>query len=244
MNLLRRIRLGQYRLRQWIAYVFVYPQKTIADTLSYDDYWDDKRPEEHTNELAPAEASRARIIASRLEQGTVGDIGSGPGVVLKAIMNQRPGLRGIVFDSSQRALDDANKIGIEGHLLDITAPGALAAVPPCDYYIALEVLEHVPNSEEVLRALVTKCTKKVLLSVPNTGFFRHRLRLLLGRAPAQWVTMPNEHLRFWTIRDMRWWLTALGYTKFEIIPYHGVPGLNTLMPNLFAEGMIVEVSHP
>jgi 2-polyprenyl-3-methyl-5-hydroxy-6-metoxy-1,4-benzoquinol methylase len=151
-------------------------------------------------------------------------------------------MRGIAFDSSQRALDDAKKLGIEGHLLDLTKPGALAAIPPCDYYIVLEVLEHVPNSEEVLRALVNKCTRSVFFSVPNTGFFRHRLRLLFGRAPAQWVTMPNEHLRFWTIRDMRWWLKALGYTKFKITPYHGVPGLNRLMPNLFAEGQIIEVS--
>jgi 2-polyprenyl-3-methyl-5-hydroxy-6-metoxy-1,4-benzoquinol methylase len=161
--------------------------------------------------------------------------------VLKAIIDQKPGLKGIAFDSSQRALDDAKKLGIEGHLLDLTTPGALSNIPVCDYYIVLEVLEHVPNSEEVLRALVNKCTRSVFFSVPNTGFFRHRLRLLFGKAPAQWVTMPNEHLRFWTIRDMRWWLTALGYTKFTIIPYHGVPGLNRLMPNLFAEGMIVSV---
>lgn len=242
MDIFKRLKMGQYRLRQWIAYVFVYPQKKISDTLSYDEYWSDKRPEEHENVLAPAEASRARIIAERVKIGTIGDVGSGPGVVLKAIMDQRPGMRGIAFDSSPRALDDAKKLGIEGHLLDLTAPGALATIPQCDYYIALEVLEHVPNSEEVLRALVTKCTKGVFFSVPNTGFFRHRLRLLLGRAPAQWVTMPNEHLRFWTIRDMCWWLTALGYTKFTITPYHGVPILNAFMPNLFAEGMVVEVT--
>lgn len=245
MQFFNALKMGQYRARQWLRGMFVYPQHTLTTaTLHYDEYWDQKRPQGKAVIVSPAERDRAHIIAARLPDDavTIGDVGSGPGVVLAEIIHARPKAQGIALDSSTRALDEAAKLGLETKQIDITTAAGIDAVPTADYYLILEVLEHIPNTEVVLTSLVSKATRGVFFSVPNTGFLVHRFRLLFGKVPAQWITMPNEHLRFWTIVDMRWWLHALGYTDVEIIPYRGVPFLNRLWPNLFAEGMVVRVS--
>lgn len=242
MTFLKSIKLGQYIFRKWVRSIFVYPQKQIGKgALSYDAYWNQKRPQGETLVLSPAEEGRASIIGKFLPQSpiTIGDIGSGPGVVLQWILKHRPQARGIAFDSSAVALASVRSRGIEGRIIDITDVASLSSVPNCDYFLILEVLEHVPNSEEVLATLYAKASAGVFFSVPNTGFFTYRLRLLFGKVPAQWIHMPNEHLRFWTIADMRWWLNAQGYSKYTIVPYRGIPILNRLMPNLFAEGILV-----
>ena len=53
----------------------------------------------------------------------------------------------------------------------------------------------------------------------------------------------SEHLRFWTIRDLKWWLGFLNiYNQSKIIPYKRVPFLNKIWPNLFAEGSFVIIN--
>ena len=246
MRILRALKLAQYKVRQWAWSTVSYPKtKLSVSALSYDDYWDTKRPRENKVALSPAESDRAKIISHSIVDDdvvTIGDIGSGPGVVLKAILDMHPRARGIAFDSSARALEEARALGLNGELLDLTMRGAIDTIQTCDYYLLLEVLEHIPNSEEILIALTKKAIRGVFFSVPNTGFITYRLRLLFGKVPAQWIHMPNEHLRFWTVRDMRWWLKALGFRKTTITPYRGIPILNTLWPTLFAEGMVVCIS--
>ena len=245
MKVLYALKIGQYRLRQWVKGIFIYPKQKLSLTeLDYDDYWDQKRPQENEVLLSPMEAARATIIAQRLKQGVVsiGDIGAGPGVVLKAILTMRSDATGIAYDSSLRAREYAKKIGLRAEPLDLRVENALQTVAPANYYLVLEVLEHIPNSEQVLARLFEKAGRGVFFSVPNTGFFMHRFRLLFGMVPAQWIHIPNEHLRFWTIVDMRWWLRALGYQHFHIFPYGGIPLLNKLWPNLFAMGMVVEIT--
>ena len=111
-------------------------------------------------------------------------------------------------------------------------------------YISLfEVLEHMKNPEDFLLKLLNHKNIKVFISLPNTGFFTHRIRLLFGRFPLQWIAHPSEHLRFWTITDLKWWLGFLNiYNQSKIIPYKGVPFLNKIWPNLFAEGSFVIVN--
>ena len=81
---------------------------------------------------------------------------------------------------------------------------------------------------------------KLIFSVPNTGYVAHRKRLLFGSFPLQWRNNPGEHLRFWTLGDMKWWLKQLNlYEKSIIKTYEGFPLLNKLWPGMFAMGIIV-----
>ena len=60
--------------------------------------------------------------------------------------------------------------------------------------------------EFLLELLENKSIEKVFFSIPNSGFFMHRIRYMLGRFPLQWIVNPNEHIRFWTLKDLIWWL--------------------------------------
>ena len=84
----------------------------------------------------------------------------------------------------------------------------------------------------------------IFASVPNSGYLTHRMRFLLGRFPLQWVASPNEHLRFWTFKDLKWWFKYLNILeKVKIIPYKGIPILNKLKPNLFAQGLFILIDN-
>ena len=108
--------------------------------------------------------------------------------------------------------------------------------------MALEVLEHLPNPESLLRALAPKCKKAVVISVPNSGYWLHRLRFLCGRVPAQWRKHPGEHLRFWTLKDLKWWVSAIGWELKELRPYEGMLGLNRLFPSWCGMGVVIKIA--
>jgi len=86
----------------------------------------------------------------------------------------------------------------------------------------------------------------LIFSVPNTGHYSHRIRLLLGKFPMQWRHHPGEHLRFWCFSDMRWWLMSclkFKEEKFNIIPYNApISLLNKIFPSIFSRGILVYVS--
>ena len=186
------------------------------------------------------------VIAELKEKGTasftIADIGCGDGVLLGHILKSFPNARGIGYDSSSVAHELARKAGIhETKYLDLRTDTALVAVEPADYILLLETLEHIPEAEKVLLASLDKARKGVFISFPNTGFFTYRLRLLFGKFPAQWIRMPNEHIRFWTLGDLKWWLQALGIRKFRISPYQGIPVLKHVLPGSCAAGLFARI---
>jgi hypothetical protein len=106
----------------------------------------------------------------------------------------------------------------------------------------LELLEHIPHSEELMLSALGKSQKGIFISFPNTGYYRHRLRLLFGKFPLQWRVFPNEHVRFWTYTDAKWWLKSLGIQNYTLHCYKGIPLLNKILPSIFGAGMIIEIS--
>lgn len=64
----------------------------------------------------------------------------------------------------------------------------------------------------------------------------------MGKFVIQWRMHPGEHLRFWTYKDIKWWLKELGYDdKSEVMIYEGIPGLNKLWGGLFGMAIIGEI---
>ena len=58
----------------------------------------------------------------------------------------------------------------------------------------------------------------------------------------QWTLHPGEHLRFWTYRDLKWWLNELSLIdKSTVHIYEGIPLLNKLWRGLFGAGFIVKI---
>ena len=245
----KRIKERLYFLKQWYVQVFCYPRENLIleESLDYDAYWKEKLSSGRTEGLSRYEQKRADIVLLFLQNEneaeiTVGDIACGPGTILAYLASKHRVLHGICYDVSTYALTLAKEKGLETINLDINVKKEVGKIIESDYFLLLEVLEHIPHSERLLNMVYLKARKGVFFSFPNSGYFSYRLRLLFGKMPAQWRTFPNEHLRFWTLTDLRWWLKALGYQHYKIVPYQGVPILNRIFPSLFSVGVLVYLS--
>ena len=112
-----------------------------------------------------------------------------------------------------------------------------------DIITAFEVLEHLPDADEQLLKLYSKVNVAFIFSVPNTGYIVHRLRLLFGRFPLQWRAHPGKHARFWTKKDVYWWITkylGIPSDKLRVYTYSGstnVKSYGPLLGGIFDKGI-------
>jgi methionine biosynthesis protein MetW len=229
-------------MRKLFDALFRYPPLDLRE-VDYDRYWRVKTG----GALGVPNAYqrlRAAWIADRLEpHASVLDIGCGDGAVLIAIRQRKP-IDACGVDTSTYALDFVASRGIRTIRRTLDRPECLDDLPVADHILLLEVLEHLPAPERFLQRALEKSRKSVFFSFPNTGYLLHRLRLVLGRFPLQWEAHPGEHLRFWTYRDLRWWLGELGYLGHTAIHvYKGVPILNRVWKGLFGGAFLCELVH-
>ena len=229
-QLLKTVKHRLYFLKQWYRTVFLYPQTTLLteESLDYDVYWEKKRGTksgEQARTLSPNEKMRAEYVASIIgkEEVSIGDIASGPGVIFNYLKDRLNLSSYIGYEYSRYAREVGESFGMATRVFDINSDTDLANIEPADYFLLLEILEHIPHAEKVLAVAYKKAGRGVFFSFPNSGNFLYRLRVLFGKMPAQWVSFPNEHLRFWTLTDLKWWLKALGYSTYYIHAYRGIP---------------------
>jgi len=226
------------KVKKWLRSLFEYPPLKWQGS-DYDEYWRYRKLTGQTP-LNSFQKNRAELVLKYIEErSSVLDIGGGSGSVLLYVNDRKKISKMVVADISKSALEMARENGLITVEVDISKIGTLRDIPAADYIFMFEVLEHISNSEEVLNWAISRAGKGVFFSVPNTGFLFHRLRLFLGRFPLQWRLNPSEHLRFWTLRDMKWWLKELGYQTYKLHGYEGVPLLSDLWPSLFSEGLFV-----
>lgn len=234
-----------YNVKGAFLSLFSYPTSNLnASLIDPDGYWEDKRGE-HLGKLSRWQRQRADIILKYLKKSngqiSLVDVGCADGAVLKYLKENANISRIVGADVSSSALVKARANGVETILVGKDLENSVEVIPETDYVLLLEVLEHMPGAERFLKEMLDKSRSGVFFSFPNTGYFLHRSRLLLGRFPLQWRLHPSEHLRFWTYRDLVWWLKALGYTRYSIHSYEGVPLLNRIWPSLFGRGLFVHL---
>ena len=234
-----------YTTKQAFNYLFTYPVENLDNVVvDYDDYWEDKRGE-HLGKLSSWQKQRADLILSYIKDSkepiSLVDVGCADGAVLNYLKEHANVSRMVGADVSSAALVKARSHGVETILVGKDLTNSIEVIPESSYVLLLEVLEHMPDAERVVKEMLARSTEGVFFSFPNTGYFLHRLRLLLGRFPLQWRLHPSEHLRFWTYRDLKWWLKASGYKKYSIHVYEGVPVLNRILPALFGKGLLVHL---
>jgi 2-polyprenyl-3-methyl-5-hydroxy-6-metoxy-1,4-benzoquinol methylase len=222
----------------------LYPRTILsASNIDADAYWREKRDEKLLSDLSKWQKWRADFVLAELK-GQEGvsfvDVGGGGGSIAKYLIEHIPGSSAVVADASEHALSGARANGLETILIkNLGNAEERKKIEDADYMLALEVLEHIPNAEEVLLDLMGKARRGVFFSFPNSGFFVHRFRLLFGKFPLQWKVHPGEHVRFWTARDLTWWLSALGLRGARVYFYGGIPLLNAMIPSWCAAGMLV-----
>jgi 2-polyprenyl-3-methyl-5-hydroxy-6-metoxy-1,4-benzoquinol methylase len=75
-----------------------------------------------------------------------------------------------------------------------------------DYILLVEILEHVIFPHKILIEAVEHAKWGVIVTIPNTGYYKWRLQFLLGYFPRQSFT----HLHYWTIKDFELFCKQLG----------------------------------
>jgi methionine biosynthesis protein MetW len=197
--------------------------------MDYDEYWETRGEFSYS--------TRYSAFEKLIEPGSsVLDIGCGDGATLSYLARKLT-IRGEGLDVSGTAVRRANERGVKARGGD-AASDSFIIDPGQDYIIISEVLEHIPNPEDLLSKTRGKFKKGLILSVPNTGHYLHRLRLLFGRFPVQWAHHPGEHLRFWTLGDFKFWLEWQGFSPVDMRVHSGVPLLNRIVPSLFADSAV------
>jgi methionine biosynthesis protein MetW len=184
---------------------------------------------------------RYSIFSEFIDHGSsVLDIGCGDGLLLEYLKDQKNAqVYGI--DLSEEAVRLAKERNIETTVGDILQ---IEIERVYDYIILSEVLEHLNDPEIVIAKLKGKFRKSLLISIPNIGYYKHRLRLLFGHFPLQWKYHPSEHLRFWTVADFRLWLRQFRLEVAAISVSNGVPVFRQLMPNLFCDQVVFVIPAP
>ena len=217
--------------------LYIYPDTAQVGAVDYDTYWDNKA-QLGLGQLSSWRLKRAQVFTSLVNAGDrVLDLGVGDGALLHYMLSQKA-IEAYGLDVSPKAVEFCRANGLNVDLADINQPIVNFLNGPYDYIILSEIIEHLPGPESLLNSLRPHVSKGIIVSIPNTGFHQHRLRLLLGRFPLQWVVTPGEHLRFWTRDDFHWWARELGFKIVREVPYEGTSLLKDLWPGLFAAAFV------
>ncbi|MER6047444.1 methyltransferase domain-containing protein [Streptomyces sp. NPDC001793] len=188
---------------------------------------------------------QARLLARALgpvhagaPPATILDIGCGDGTAATTAANTLTGHRVIGVDWSQDALRRARthiRHVVRGELTDGGLPFTTGAA---DAVLFSEVIEHLVDPDAALDELrrVLRPDGHLLLSTPNLAAWYNRGLLLAGIQPVfsevslrgihgRPGTQVVGHLRLYTARALRAFLTASGFDVIRITgaPYHDVP---------------------
>lgn len=209
-------------IEQNIKYLFASTPQAVITDMDYNDYWQVRKPRP-----IPARA----IVLSQLigANSSILDIGCGDGEIF-GYLKEHNNVNAVGMDISEVAVEKACQRGMNAVVQDVTVPN-FSVASQYDYVLVSEVIEHIINPEYLLDKLHGTFRKGLLITVPNIGFYLHRIRLMFGRFPIQWQWHPSEHLRFWTVKDFSEMVTNHGYIIKDIRSSNGFPFVDQYYPN-------------
>jgi methionine biosynthesis protein MetW len=220
------------KLRQIFGEVFLYPMP-LKEFSDYDDYWEKRVKQEPKYRfiwVTQHLSGKEKLL----------DVGCGDGAFLEYVREHRPEVRLLGIDGSAAAIEKLRARGLEGALAGNLITPDLEAFRDVDVVVAMELIEHLPEPERLMREFLKTRAEVFYITIPNLGFIVNRLRLALGgKMPVTAIVYHiKEHLRFWTVRDFHHWADHCGFKVAECAGQNGFFGLWRIWPSLFARQMI------
>ena len=184
------------------------------------------------------------IIANNIENGTrVLDVGCGDGVLIEYLKKEKNiDVRGLEIskDKVQKCISKGLTV-IEGN-----AEIDLKQFPDnsFDYVVLSQTLQAFINPELVIKELL-RVGKRAIITIPNFGFWKIRLHLLIKGTmpvtktlPEEWYNTPNLHMC--TIKDFVEFSNKINFKIFKSIAMNQkkislISNKNLFLKNLFAE---------
>lgn len=175
-----------------------------------------KQKHESSNPVQRALIGRFKAAAIELVKQarprTILEVGCGEGYMLEVLADADLGVELTGVDFSEPAINDARERLGDRATLEVRDARELAADGRTfDMVMMLEVLEHIPNPEQMLPILGQLSEQHLLLSVPWEPFFRG-LNFMRGKHLSAWGNDP-EHINHWGRGSF---LEFVG-TKFDVL---------------------------
>jgi len=156
-----------------------------------------------------------QLVAGLIPDGSrVLDLGCGSGSLLAHLMAQA-NCRGTGVEIDPESVLAAISLGVPVIELDIDSELDDFADRSYDVVVLSRTIQTIHRPLEVLQHM-GRIADRLIVSVPNFGWWRHRLRLLRGRMPKsgdlpfEWFDTPN--LRFTTLTELEELFDRLGLT--------------------------------
>lgn len=152
------------------------------------------------------------IVSRWIPEGArILDVGCGSGAMTRLVSRgKKVQIIGVEPDPSRSAAARADGLDVVTGVLDAEL---LTARGPFDVILFTDVLEHLPNPNDILELAVAglKPGGVIVASVPNVAHWSIRLRLLFGRFDyADMGLMDATHLRWFTRKSFRMLFEAHG----------------------------------
>ena len=184
------------------------------------------------------------IIANNIENGTrVLDVGCGDGVLIEYLKKEKSiDVRGLEIskDKVQKCISKGLTV-IEGN-----AEIDLKQFPDnsFDYVVLSQTLQAFINPELVIKELL-RVGKRAIVTIPNFGFWKIRLHLLIKGTMPVTKTLPDEwyntlNLHMCTIKDFVEFSNKINFKIFKSIAMNKkkislISNKNLFLKNLFSE---------
>ena len=167
--------------------------------------------EQYHNNIETHNLRRARLIEDWIEKNsTLLDAGVGDGQVALYLSKSR-NAKVFGIDISENACKKARDLGINAEVRDMTNGLSLQKNEIFDYVLLSEVIEHTVYPQKILLDALEHSKKGVIVTIPNSAYFKWRIHLLRGHFPRQSFT----HLHYWSIKDFEIFCMDLGIKILE-----------------------------
>jgi len=138
------------------------------------------------------------------------DVGCGEGVLVQSWAQRLPAARLVGIDLEEPSIQE----GWSGHPAPnleyriVDGPGLPFAEDEFELASAMEVLEHLPDPEQMLAEMARCARGHLLVSVPREPLWR-MLNMARGAYWSSWGNTPG-HLNHWSTRSLRALLSGVG----------------------------------